>query len=153
MFFLQFKLIENINDNNGINIITRCLIDDIEYLFVNVYGPNIEADQALLYNSLLHKISDLELSDNDCIVMGGDFNVSLSKIDTDGGNVTLKYRLISAIENLFEELDLCDIFRTSNPLSKEFTWRRTQPLCQCRIDYIFVTNCWKYRSFSSCNEK
>ena len=89
---------------------TRCLIDDIEYLFVNVYGPNKEADQVLLYNSLLHKISGLELSDYVCIGMGGDFNVSLSKIDTDGGNVTLKYRSISAIENLLEELDLCDIF-------------------------------------------
>ena len=38
------------------------------------------------------------------------------------------------------ENDLCDIFRTRNPDSRRFTWRRKTPFLQRRIDYFLVSD-------------
>ena len=36
-----------------------------------------------------------------------------------------------------------DIWRTQNPTRREFTWRKTAPMQQSRIDYIFVTEVFR----------
>ena len=47
---LQFNLVENIIDKNGRYILTKCTINDSEFMLVNVYGPNTETEQVKFYN-------------------------------------------------------------------------------------------------------
>ena len=137
---LQFNLVENIIDKNGRYISTKCTINDSEFMLVNVYGPNTETEQVKFYSKFLHKIIDLQLPNDTSIIIGGDFNVCLTKIDTDRDDIKFKFKSIEIIGKILEELDLCDIYRIRNPSIKQYTWRRTQPLCQRRIDYIFIPN-------------
>ena len=137
---LQFNLVENIIDKNGRYILTKCTINDSEFMFVNVYGPNTETEQVKFYSKLLHKIIDLQLPNDTSIIIGVDFSVCLTKIDTDRDDIKFKFKSIEIIEKILEELDLCDIYRIRNPSIKQYPRRRTQPLCQRRIDYIFIPN-------------
>ena len=47
---------------------------------------------------------------------------------------------IAVIENILNELLLCDIWRVRNPNRSQYTWKTFNPLVQRRLDYFFVSN-------------
>ena len=58
------------------------------------------------------------------VIIGGDFNCSLSDKDKKGGNpITKKASVIKEIEHLCSCNNLIDIWRHLNPQLESFTWR------------------------------
>ena len=59
------------------------------------------------------------------IVLAGDFNFFFDKsLGSCGGKTTLKKKSIAKFIELEEKFDLCDIWRTTNPKTKRFTFRQ-----------------------------
>jgi len=46
-----------------------------------------------------------------------------TELEASGGNPKLKTKAFQTIQTLMQELDLCDIWRIRNPLTKRYTWR------------------------------
>jgi hypothetical protein len=42
--------------------------------------------------------------------------------DASGGNPSLKTKTLEVLYTIFEEMDLCDIWRIRNPSLKHYTW-------------------------------
>ena len=79
------------------------------------------------------------ISAEDCVIIGGDFNVTLSNIDKKGGSNKIKQKVVEKINTLCTLYDLQDIWRIKNPDKMCYTWRRKSPLIQCRLDYFLTS--------------
>ena len=121
---LEFKLIDTIIDNEGRLIILNCEIQGNNCLLINSYFPNIEKEQISLLKSILEKVQSLDLPTDSTIIWGGDFNfVSDLYLESSGGNPKIKIGSVEQLQSILQDLDICDIWRIRNPLTKRFTWR------------------------------
>ena len=65
-------------------------------------------------------LKTFDIDPNKHIVMAGDFNLFFNqKLDTAGGNPTLKRKSLAKLIKLKEAYDLCDIWRTRNTKVKQ----------------------------------
>lgn len=91
---------------------------------------------------LLEEITDLvppEAQGEDTLIIGGDFNVSLSDSLNRKGYTSPEINNVSfrqALLDNLQSLDLCDPWRVQNPTKKAYTWSRGHKLA--RLDYIFI---------------
>ena len=77
------------------------------------------------------------------LIMAGDFNLLFdSNLDAQGGNPTIKKKLLAKLFELKENYDLCDICRVENTKSKRFTFvqKHSSGFIQHRLDYMFISN-------------
>ena len=146
----EVKISNEYKDNDGNYLILDVLVENIQFLLVNIYGPN--SDRPNFYLSLKNKIEQIYCSQH--IVIGGDFNLIFDK-DLDSMN----YKYLNnpnarqEVIKLMDELNLKDIYRENNPNIKRFTWRRKNPIKQARLDFFLVSEsllnmvpCVKYES-------
>ena len=126
--------------NNGRIIISTLNIPNIgEVCLVCGYAPtqNFRKNQIEFLNTLKQKLEPIEIP----ILLGGDINVCLSKLDKKGGS-DLKYSMYrNEFLKFLMQKGLTDIYRAHHADKKEFTWRdrcRGGVVVQERLDYIFV---------------
>ena len=131
------KIEKTICDKNGRFIIIKLSLDEQSIVLVNVYAPN-DATQQLGFFARLDQL--LQEFSQDNIIIGGDFNCSLSAKDKIGGKpVTQKTKVIKAIETLCHTLSLRDIWRRFNSDLSRLTWRNKSLKIQCRLDFFLVS--------------
>ena len=74
-------------------------------------------------NNLFVLLTTFDINPNKHLIMNGDFNLFFnSKLDTAGGNPTLKRNSLAKLIKLKETYDLCDIWRIKNKKTKRFTF-------------------------------
>ncbi|VDH98260.1 Hypothetical predicted protein [Mytilus galloprovincialis] len=85
-----------------------------------------------LLNSILEKLDNL--------IIGGDFNTSLSMLDRGGKSNHVIDEPCKKLCDLIENNNLYDVWRTRNKSSRIFSWKRicNGELQQSRIDYFLV---------------
>lgn len=44
------------------------------------------------------------------------------------------------VDRLITDLDMCDTWRDMNPDCQRYTWRRTTPFQQARLDFFLITD-------------
>lgn len=131
------------NDENGRILILEVMIDDIEYLLVNIYNANTEQEQLKTLKNLSDMLENFEIFCSKNVILAGDFNLFLNKkLDCKGGNPSLKKHSLSHLIKLIQTFDLCDIWRIRNPKKKYFTFRQKHfsGIIQRRLDYLFVSS-------------
>ena len=132
----EFKLKRTLKDNSGNFIMAIIDIDQKEYLFVNIYGPN--RDDPDFYNNLKKKIENLNI---DHIIMAGDFNLVLDpNKDYNNYKHTHNTKSRQVVEKIIDNLNLNDIWREFNPELPRFTWRRCKPFQQARLDFFLISD-------------
>ena len=123
---------------NGRYLLLQVTLNDTSFYLCNIYSPNNTSEQktffANLFNFLINTCSVGE------IIIGGDFNCSLTPQDKIGGcAVNKKQNVISEITNLCHCLKLQDVWRRQHPNQLQFTWRDKALKVQCRLDYWLVS--------------
>ena len=99
---------------------------------VNIYAPN--NDDPSFFRVVSEKMSSFEC---DLIFFDGDFNqVCNIKKYKKGGAPTTHWKSRVEVLSLKEKFELADIWRIHNPDIMRFTWKRTNPEIQCRLDYF-----------------
>ena len=79
----------------------------------NIYAPNDLNQQVKFFKLVQHHLQDFS---EEIIIIGGDFNCSLSDKDKKGGNpITKKASVIKEVEHLCSCYNLIDIWRCLNP--------------------------------------
>ena len=103
---------------------------------INIYGPN--RDNPDFYSRINQKIEELDLTN---IIWAGDWNLVL--------NPYLDYHNYRHINNpkaqekvieVMNEKELVDIWREMNPEMLKYTWRKTRPLQQGRLDFFLLSD-------------
>lgn len=106
-------------DLNGRFVIMELRIENIEFLLINVYGPN--EDDSSFYIRLFELIENKQ---NNAIIMGGDFNTSLDPEKDLLGNRGLNHvRKREVIKNFLDKMGLVDAWRLFHPDERVYTWR------------------------------
>ena len=115
-------------------------MEGTHFVFINIYAPNKENEKKTFFKDLLNVIQALDISPNDHIIAGGDwntiFNLSLDK----SGGTNYGNTVITEMQEIIDVLDLCDIRRTRNVGVKRYTYRQKTPLIQSRLDYFLISN-------------
>ena len=73
------------------------------------------------------------------LVITGDWNTTLHRIDKSGGRPWKPTKYRDAILDLMDELNLVDIFRTLNSTKKAFTYESSVLNLKSRIDYFLLS--------------
>ena len=119
------------------------LIDDFDFLLINVYNANTEKEQVSFLNELTTILSNFENIDNHNVVFAGDFIILLdTSLDGKGGTPTFKFWSINKLIKLHKTLDLCGIWRIRNLKKRKYTFRQNIYLeffTEGRLDYIFIS--------------
>ena len=116
---LDCKVEKCILDNSGRFIILDVALEDTHIILVNIYAPNDLNQQVKFFKLVQHHLQDFS---EEIVIIGGDFNCSLSDKDKKGGNpIIKKASVIKEIEHLCSSNNLIDIWRQLNPQLESFT--------------------------------
>lgn len=123
-------------DEYGNYLILDVTVENIHFLLVNIYGPNI--DTPTFYSGLLDIIQGIYSTQH--IILGGDFNLILNKIlDSKNYMHTNNPKSRSEVYKMIEILNLKDVFREYHAEAQMFTWRRKNPIKQARLDFFLIS--------------
>ena len=122
-------------DTQGNFIILNVKTIEREFTLINIYGPN--RDNPDFYLKIKKKITDLNLLN---IIWGGDWNLVLNpNLDYyNYRNINNKKAQEKVLE-IMEDINIIDIWREINPELLRYTWRRTRPLQQSRLDFFLIS--------------
>ena len=114
---------------------TRREQDDI--IIMGVYGPSVDIQSEKC--RFLEELRNLLLSvETQKVFLAGDFNIKLSKLDSDSTNYCCT-RASNKLQDILSEFSLEDAWRFKYPATRRYTWRRSNPVQQSRIDHIFTS--------------
>ena len=143
----EFKALRSKSDRNGNYLFLEALVENQhKILFCNIYAPNTDSPE--FFEELFQNIDDFN---NENLVICGDYNLVLDpELDLYNyvhlNNPQARMKLLEYIE----EKDLIDAYRQFYPETRRYTWRRTAPLKQSRLDFFLISNSL-LRSTSSCD--
>jgi len=114
---VKFKILSK-NEVDPLRLlIVRAEIDNLIFLFVNIYAPNIGAERIRLFTELE---DFLRQNEGDLIILGGDFNCTLDFTqDRNGEEPHIQSAL--CLSNVIKNLNLSDVWREHNL----YTWQYT----------------------------
>ena len=105
----KFTVKKRQTDHNSRILILNVSINNSEYILINLYNANTEKEQIEVLSNLLALLKAFNINPNKHI-MAWDFDLFFdSKLDTAGGNPTLKRKSLAQCIERKEAYDLFDI--------------------------------------------
>ena len=93
-------------------LIMEALVEDTEFILINLYNANTENDQLTTFSELINLLENFDLTKNKPIIFTGDFNLFLDRgLEAKGGNPCLKKQSLSKFLYIKEKLSLCGIWQ------------------------------------------
>jgi len=80
---------------------------------------------------------DVENNLDKKLVISGDFNLCLKPIDN-SNYILKKSKARDDVIQMMKNYNFLDIWRVHHPDTKRFSWRRNNPITQCRLDYWLI---------------
>lgn len=121
----------------------RIELNSIIYHVYNVLIPQKDALAFQCIDSLLAHSSQLS---EGFVIVGGDFNCTANpSMDRFCTPNEKRNKVAQALQNVFSELGVSDVWRRQNPTSREYTWFRNNPskeerMSKARLDRIYISN-------------
>ena len=109
---------------------------------INVYAPNDYREQEQFIRILGEKL--VSKTDTTKLIISGDWNATLNKIDKWGGLPWKETTYRNSIIDLMEELDLLDIYRQFHADTKLFTYETENSKLKSRIEFFLVSRPTSY---------
>ena len=115
-------------------LITKLQVEHTIFYVINVYAPNDYREQEQFIRILGEKL--VSKTDTTKLIISGDWNATLNKIDKWGGLPWKETTYRNSIIDLMEELDLLDIYRQFHANNKSFTYETKNSKLKSRIDFF-----------------
>ena len=132
----EYKIKKVYKDPDGNYIFASFSSMGKDFLLISVYGPN--RDDPEFYNEIEQYIKEVGFSH---LIIAGDWNLVLdSNLDYHNYKHDNNVKARERVEDMIINLDLTDIWRDLNPDTRRYTWRRTTPLQQSRLDFFLVSD-------------
>ena len=138
---ITYTIRKKASDKHGQILILEVLIDDTEFILINLYKANTENDQRTNFLELKILLENFDLTESKLIIFAGYFNLFLDQsLEAKGGNPCPKKQSLSKLLHIKEKLNLCDSWWIWNRNAKQYTFRqqRFSGFIQRRLDYIFI---------------
>ena len=130
-----------IMDPQGSFIILKVEFNDNLYVLTNVYAPNKGKDSVKFLGALRTTLRAENLDIEEKFIVGGDFNCPINpNLGKKGGLLLPRKSVVASVNCFQEDLDLVDIWRVKNPLSRSFTLSQNSPNIFCHLDYWLISN-------------
>lgn len=132
---ISYKVFRSKKDERGNMLILDLELEGKRFTLVNIYGPNEDSPDFFL------KVQEIiEEYDNEYVIICGDFNlVQNQELDTFNYLNVNNPNAKDIVLNLKEELNLTDPFRELYENSRQYTWRKRNPVKQARLDFFLVS--------------
>ena len=76
---ITYTVRKKASDKLGRLLILAALIDDTEFILINLYNANTENDQLTTFSELTNLLENFDYTENKPIIFAGDFNFFLIK--------------------------------------------------------------------------
>jgi len=106
--------------------------------FCNIYAPNDHTQQVRFIQELLNCLL-IDKSEITTLIVGGDWNCTLSKKDKKGGSPWRPTAYRNLVNITMDTLDLVDIQRTRYPNVNKFSYRSKTLGVKSRIDFFLIS--------------
>ena len=120
-------------DPQGRYLVSKLQIEHTIFYVINVYVPNDYRKQEQFIRILGEKL--VSKTDTTKLIISGDWNATLNKIDKWGGLPWKETTYRNSIIDLMEELDLLDIYTQFHADTKSFTYETKNSKLKSRIDF------------------
>ena len=123
-------------DKNGNYLQLLLTCNSMKINLVTIYAPNHDD------SSFFEEMKELANSEEaDYLIICGDFNLVIDPQKDCHNYLHLHNpKARSVVINTVNDLDLIHIYRSLNPNTKHYTWRRKNPLKQARLDLFLISN-------------
>ena len=115
------------------------ILDGLKIIILNIHMPNAEADQ-LIFLEMIHTKMRNYSDKNYFYLLCGDLNLTRVDQDRIGGSPKHKKRSNAMLDNILEEFDLVDTYRSKHK-GPAYTWRVNN--VARRLDYFFTPRAWE----------
>ena len=123
-------------DDRGNFVILDLTLYDYDITLASLYGPN--TDNPAFFADLQQIIIEFE---NPHVIICGDWNlVQDQTLDTHNYLHVNNPRARQRVNNMKNDLDLCDPWRIKYPMKRYYTWRQPNPFKQGRLDFFLVSS-------------
>lgn len=134
---LDVKILNFVTDSEGNYVVLDLCVYSKRFTLINVYGPNLDKPE---FFKEIFKI--IEQVGNESYIICGDFNLVLD-VDLDYCNyksIRNNKNARNFLMNTIKEKRLFDPFRAINGDIRNYSWRRTNPIQQARLDFFLLTD-------------
>ena len=123
-------------DNEGRFIHVTYETDNQIFNIVSVYAPNKYLEKSKYFKVIKQYIENLEN-----IIIGGDFNTTLSNLDKGSKSKHSSDEGYRSLNDMINNCNIYDIWRARNECKRVFSWKRicNNILQQSRIDYFLIS--------------
>lgn len=128
-------------------LVVNAEICNLNFLFVNIYAPNVGAERVDFFN----KLDSIFIGQKDdvFIVVGGDWNCTL---DFTLDRNSEEPHVLSAVHltGILKKSNLIDVWREHNPSARYFTWLRVSDgiISAARLDRFYISHNLRNRVFN-----
>ncbi|CAC5397692.1 unnamed protein product [Mytilus coruscus] len=121
------------SDEKGRFLHVTFLENEKLYNIISLYAPNTVAERTEFF-----KFVKLYTENMDNLIIGGDFNTSLSNLDKGGKTKHIVDEPCRKLYQIVNDNNVYDVWRARNTHSRIFSWKRisNNELQQSRIDYF-----------------
>ena len=125
------------SNESGRIVLIRITFGSKKLSLCNIYAPNNQTNQLEFMQELNNCITDkTELS---ALIVGGDWNCTLSKKDKIGGTVWAPTNYRNLLITTMDMFDLIDIQRVRHPKLRKFTYESKAIGVKSKIDYFLLS--------------
>jgi exonuclease III len=132
---LEYKIHDTKIDGNGNFLAIDLELGSFRVTLISIYGLN--EDNPHFFNNITKALDDFE---NAHSILCGDWNlVQDFDLDTFNYNRLNNPRSRDKLLDIKNSYNVIDPWRSSNPLTKRFTWRKKNPFKQSRLDFFLIS--------------
>ena len=122
-------------DDRGNMLILDIELEGKKFTLANIYGPN--EDSPGFFLKVQEKIEEF---DNEHVILCGDFNlVQSQELDTYNYINVNNPNAKESVLDIKKELKLVDPFREVHENTRQYTWRKRNPVKQARLDFFLLS--------------
>ena len=115
-----YTVMKKASDKNAQILIIEALINDTEFILINLYKANTQNDQLTTFSELTNLLENFNLTKNKPIIFADDFNLFLDRsLEAKGGFPCPEKQSLSKLLHMKEKSNLYDIWRMRNPIAKQ----------------------------------
>ena len=133
----EYKIINKISDLEGNTLTVDLTLENYFHIrIINLYAPN--KDNPKYFKNIKNLVTN---NPNDYLILCGDFNLIVNpKLDCHNYRNLHNPKSRNNLIDTMQTQQLTDIFRYKYPTLQRYTWRRTNPFKQARLDFFLITN-------------
>ena len=133
---VQKKIDYSFSDKVGRIVLITCVLNSLKLSLVNIHAPNSQSEQLEFLQNLNNCLIDK--SEISTLIVGGDWNCTLSKMDKTGGTIWKPTNYRNLILTTMDAFDLVDIQRLRHPRLQKYSYESKSVNLKSRIDFFLL---------------